>query len=134
MRSALGRVHALLAWAFVASIVVQVLLAGLALAELGGSGDFGTHVGFGYFGVGIVALALLLSAVVARRPRRDVGIAAGLFVLYLVQTALPGFRGSLPGVAALHPLNAMVLFVGSIWYARRTWSATRRVGSPDAER
>ncbi len=36
MRPILRRLHVGLAWLFVAAIVVQVLLAGLALAELGG--------------------------------------------------------------------------------------------------
>ena len=46
-----------------------------------------------------------------------------IFVLYVVQTLLPSAKGSVPFVAALHPLNAMVLFTLSIWYARHTWPA-----------
>ncbi|HXU84297.1 MAG TPA: DUF6220 domain-containing protein [Verrucomicrobiae bacterium] len=119
----LERVHAAVAGLFVVAIVVQVFLAGAALANLGGSGNFSTHMEFGYTWIGIVALALLVTALVARRPRRDVGIVAAIFVLYVVQTMLPGARTSAPWIAALHPVNALFLFALAVWYARRTWRA-----------
>lgn len=133
----LRRLHAIAAVAFVASIVVQVVLAGLALVELGGSGDFSSHIAFGYEAVGLAAIALLLTAFIARRPRRDVLVTVGLFVQYIVQTSLPSLRSSIPAVAALHPLNAMLLFVFAAWYARRAWRAAftpvMRAGSAGVE-
>lgn len=119
---ALVRLHAAAAVVFVAAIVVQVVLAGLAIANLGGSGDFSTHIEFGYTWVGLAGLAVVLTALAARRPRREVGITLGLLALYIVQTALPAAKASMPFVAALHPLNAMILFGLAAWYARRTWS------------
>ena len=88
----LNRVHAAVAALFVAMIVIQVFLAGAALSSLGGSGDFGTHIEFGYTWVGIAALVLVVTALVARRPRRDVGISVGILVLYIVQTLLPAAK------------------------------------------
>jgi hypothetical protein len=117
----LRRLHAIAAVVFVAAIVVQVFLAGLAIANLGGSGDFSTHVEFGYTWVGLAALALLVTAIVARPGRRDVAISAGILVLYIVQTLLPQARASIPAIAAVHPLNAMVLFALATWYARHAW-------------
>jgi hypothetical protein len=119
----LERVHAAVAGLFVVAIVVQVFLAGAALANLGGSGNFSTHIDFGYTWIGIAALALLVTALVARRPRRDVGIVAAIVVLYVVQTILPSARTSTPWIAALHPVNALFLFGLAAWYARRTWRA-----------
>ncbi len=119
----LQRVHVAAAVVFVAAIIVQVFLAGTALAQLGGSGDFAAHAEFGYTWVGFAALAVVVTALLARRPRRDVLACVGLVVLYIVQTALPSARGSMPAIAALHPLNAMVLFVVAIWYARHAWLA-----------
>src|SRR5207244_2719896 len=58
-----------------------------------------------------------------RRTRRDIGIAVGLLVLYIVQTMLPNARMSAPWIAALHPVNALFLFGLAVWYARRTWRA-----------
>ena len=72
----LQRVHVAAAVLFVAAIVLQVFLAGSAIANLGGSGSFSTHVEFGYTGIG-----------------------------------------------ALHPVNALLLFAVSAWYARRAWQA-----------
>ena len=92
----LERLHAAVAALFVVAIVVQVFLAGAALANLGGSGNFETHIAFGYTWIGIAALALLLTAIAARRPRREVGITLALLVLYVVQTVLPNFRSSAP--------------------------------------
>lgn len=121
MRSLLRELHAVAAWLFVGTVVVQVFLAGAALANLGGTGNFTTHIEFGYSAVGLAALANLLTAAAARLPRGDVGVAFGLLVLYIIQTALPQFRGSIQWVAALHPVNAMLLFGLSVWYARRAW-------------
>ena len=119
---ALVRLHAAAAVVFVVAIVVQVVLAGLAIANLGGSGDFSTHIEFGYTWVGLSGLALVLTALAARRRRREVVITLALLILYIVQTLLPSAKGSLPFLAALHPLNAMILFVLAIWYARRMWA------------
>ena len=117
----LERLHAAVAALFVVAIVVQVFFAGAALANLGGSGNFATHIDTG---IGIAALAVLVTAIAARRPRREVGIALVLLVLYIVQTVLPGYRSSTPWVAALHPVNALFLFALAAWYARRAWRAT----------
>jgi hypothetical protein len=112
--------HAWLAWAFVAAIVIQVFLAGLAIPQLGGNGNFETHLEFGY-AIGFVALALVVAAAAARVGRRRMLQAVGILVLYIIQTILPNLDPGLSIAAALHPLNAMFLFVLSIWYARQAW-------------
>ena len=113
------RIHAFAAGLFVAALVVQVFLAGASIAELGGSGSFATHIEFGYTWVGLAALLLLITVFVARRPRREVGWVVGIVVLYIVQTLLPAFRASVPAVAFLHPVNAVLLTVVSVSYLRR---------------
>ena len=120
----LFRVHALAAWAFVLGIAIQVFLAGAAIVQLGGSGNFATHIEFGYTGLGILVLALLVTALVARRPRGEIGIVVGLLILYVVQTSLPYARTSIPAIAALHPVNALLLFGGATTYAIRAWRAS----------
>ena len=123
MNRRLLQVHAAAAWLFVAAIVVQVFLAGAAITQLGGSGTFASHIDFGYTWVGLAALAVVVTAVIARAGRRAILISLGLLLLYVVQTSLPYARDSIPAVAALHPVNAMLLFVLSIWYGRRAWRA-----------
>lgn len=130
MRQAFRLLHAIAAWAFVAAIVVQVFLAGAALSQLGGSGIFATHIDFGYTVVGLAALAVLLTALLAGASRRDIGVSFLLLVLYVVQTSLPYARESIPAVAALHPVNAMLLFGLATWYAMRTWRARGVTSTP----
>jgi hypothetical protein len=115
------RLHVAAAVLLVAAIVVQVFLAGAAIANLGGSGDFASHREFGYTWVGLASLAVVLTALAARRPRSDVGIVIGVLALYIFQTMLPNARASAPWVAALHPVNALFLFSIAAWYARRMW-------------
>jgi len=103
--------HLVSAWLFVAGVLLQGYLAGSALAQLGGSGDFGTHIEFGYTLMGILAIAVLVLALAGRFPRAQVGWSALLFVLYVVQTILPSGRESSPAIAALHPVNAMIMLV-----------------------
>jgi hypothetical protein len=129
MRSVFRRVHAAAAVLLVVGLVVQVFLAGAALTELGGTGDFRFHEDFGYSVLGILTLTVLLTAVAARSERRDVGTAFAVLLLYVVQTSLPGFRASQPALAALHPVNALLLFALSAWYARRAWTM-RRAAAP----
>jgi hypothetical protein len=117
----LRTIHGVVAWAVVAAIVVQVWLAGSAIPQLGGDGSFRNHVDFGYL-IGLFILILLVVAVVARAGRRRIGQAAGLVVLYVIQTSLPYMDEGLPAAAALHPVNALVMFGLAIWYARTVWN------------
>lgn len=116
----LRQVHAFLAWGFVASLVAQVFLAGLAIPQLGGNGSFVTHREFGYL-IGPVTLALLIAAIAARAGRRRILQAAGLLALYVVQSFLPYMDPALPFAAALHPVNALVMFLLGVVYARQVW-------------
>jgi hypothetical protein len=119
------RLHAWAAVLWVVALVVQVFLAGQAIANLGGSGDFSTHLGVGYT-IGIIQLAALILAFPAGLPRRDIGISAGILVL---QTVLPPLKSVSPVLVALHPVNALLLFAVSAWYARHAWQAA---GEPSA--
>lgn len=114
-------VHAIVAVVFVVAILVQVFLAGAALLQLGGNGDFRTHVDFGYTEVGLAALAVVVTAFLARVGRRRILLSVALLVLYIVQTLLPVAKSSLPAIAALHPVNAMLLFALATWFAWTAW-------------
>lgn len=121
MQAMLRQVHAWVAWIFVGSIVVQVFLAGLAIPQLGGNGNFETHLEFGYYAIGLVVLALVITAVVARVGQRRILQAVGLLVLYVIQTILPNLDPGLSIAAALHPVGALILFGLAVWYARQVW-------------
>jgi hypothetical protein len=123
----LRQVHGVTAWVYVASIVVQVFLAGAAIPQLGGNGSFESHRYVGY-GVGVISLALVLTAVAARLGRRRIGQSLGLLALYVVQSLLPFLDPGLPAAAALHPVNALLMFGLGLMYARAVW----REGAPIA--
>jgi len=112
------QIHALVAWLLVASILVQVWLAGAAIPQLGGSGNFETHRNVGY-GIGLITLALFLTALPSGLGRRRILQSLGVLGLYIVQSSLP-YMGT-NAIEALHPVNAIVMFVVSLLYARAVW-------------
>jgi len=118
MQSIMRQVHAGVAWLLLGSIVVQVWLAGLAIPQLGGTGSFATHRDVGYL-IGAIALALLLTALPTGLGRRRILQSLGILGLYIVQSSLP-YIGAAP-IEALHPLNAVVMVVVSLVYARAVW-------------
>ena len=120
MTSLVRQVHAGLAWLFVAAVLVQVWLAGAAIPQLGGDGSFEDHRNLGYL-IGVVNLGIVIAAIAARAGRRRIGQAVGLLVLYVIQSSLPYMDPALPFAAALHPVNALVMFWLGILYARQAW-------------
>lgn len=118
MQPLLRQVHAAVAWLLVGSIVVQVWLAGTAIPQFGGTGNFETHRNVGYL-IGLVALVLVLTAIPTGLGRRRILQSLGILGLYIVQSSLP-YMG-VNAIEALHPVNAAVMFVVSLVYARAVW-------------
>jgi hypothetical protein len=115
IRTTAARIHPWLAGLFALGVLVQAFLAGAALPQLGGSGDFGAHRDVGYTAMGILALIVLIVGGISRSSRLQIWGSIGLFVLYVVQTVLPTLAGSQPTLAALHPVNAVLLFGLAAW-------------------
>jgi hypothetical protein len=105
------RVFPWLAWVYVAGLVFQVFLAGLAVFN--DPATFSVHVEFGQKVIGLLTLLLPIVAWVGRLP--FVRLSVGILLFYLLQTGLPEVRASYPVVAALHPVLALGLF----WLAVR---------------
>jgi len=118
VQSVARQLHAWVAWLLVGSIVVQVWLAGMAIPQLGGTGNFETHRNVGY-AIGLVTLVLLLTALPSGLGRRRIVQSLGILGLYIVQSSLP-YMG-MNAIEALHPVNAVVMFVVSLVYARAVW-------------
>jgi hypothetical protein len=106
MASSSHRVYLWSAWAFLASVVLQVFFIGLYLFA---GYDLGPHF-LGALIVTIVSLVVLVVSFAARLDTRSKQLAGALFVLVIVQGILPNMKDSIPIVAALHPVNALVLF------------------------
>lgn len=108
----------LLAWLFAGCIAVQVFFAGLAI--FAGPSWWSVHTTFVHL-IEVLPLLMLIAAVVGRLPARAkwLSIAALLLIgLQFVLVELP-----IPGVAALHPVNALLIFGLAASLAR--WSSPR---------
>jgi hypothetical protein len=120
---------AVFAWLFFVSVVYQVFLAGLGLL---GGGDMTNHVGFGYM-LPLVAILLFLVALVAHPDKRTFRLTLLLMVLTIIQTTLPPLRDEVPVLAALHPVNALLIFWLALTIAQRATALARtRAVTPDA--
>jgi Family of unknown function (DUF6220) len=90
---------------FLASVVVQVFLIGLYLFA---NGNLDWHRGFALVPT-VLSLVPLVAAFGARLATRSKQWSAALFVATFIQGALPSLKGSVPIVAALHPVNALLM-------------------------
>jgi hypothetical protein len=100
---------------FVVGVIFQVYLAGVGLF---GAGDMEGHIGFGFLLSLIPVLPLVLSWP-ARAGGRTAGLCAVLLVVTFIQTSLPSLRDGAPLVAALHPVNALLVLGLGVVIARR---------------
>jgi hypothetical protein len=115
---------ALLAWVFVALTVVQVYLAGTAVAQLGGTNDFGTHQAVGFV-ILLVALVQLVLAFASKLGLRMTGGSALLLLMMIAQSALVHLNST--SLAALHPLNGFLVAVLGLFIA---WRALGYIRAP----
>jgi hypothetical protein len=116
---------------FLVAVVVQVFLAGMGLSGLGGRG-MATHIDFGYT-ISLAPVVPLILTWPARAGRTTAILCAALLADAFVQTLLPLARDDVPFVAALHPVNALLLFGLSVIVARRAVALARGSGSAASE-
>lgn len=122
------RAHLVVAWAFVAGLVIQVFLAGRGVFE--SAERFKDHAGWGYT-IGLLPLILLVLAAIGRLGRRQVIYGAAMFGMFILQSILVALRESQPTVAALHPVNGFAILLVAIFCAREAWASREvRAGSP----
>lgn len=108
LRSFARSAYLIVVWVFVACLVVQLFLAGLGV--FAGYQNFITHRDFGYL-FGLLVLPLVVFAALARLPRRFVLLSLLILVLFAMQSVLLLFRTDAPSVAALHPLNGVLILL-----------------------
>jgi hypothetical protein len=117
MTRALRIVYVALAWLYLAGLVAVAFAAGLGLLVPGSSMDL--HREAGYI-LHLAPILLLLAAWGARVGRPTIWWVVALSVSGLIQPILPILRESVPFLAALHPLNAMLLFYLALTVAWRS--------------
>ena len=105
MRNGLSKAYSGVGYLVALLTVVQFFLAGLGIF---GASSFEAHEGLGFILHGITLIVFLL-AIAGPRTGRDIGLGLGLLVIATVQVALPEMRGDAPGLAALHPVVALII-------------------------
>jgi hypothetical protein len=112
-----------LLWAFLAGLMYQVFLAGLGFFDK--KAGFGGHGALGWT-LHVVPVLLIVVGGLARVGWRLIGWNALLLLLVGVQPFLPGMRGSAPWLAALHPVNAVLIVLVTLALARRVTTFVQR--------
>ena len=114
---------AIVAWLFVGGVLYQVFLAGIGLFNPGVD-QFSAHRGFGWM-LHLAPLLVLLFGWAAHPGRGTMWLLAALFMLVLFQPFLPSARVDSPMVAALHPVNAVLIFWLGMTIALRATALAR---------
>ena len=114
---------AIVAWLFVAAIVVQVFLAGVGLF-VRGFDTFSYHRALGWL-LHLGPLVVILFAWGAHPGRTTMWLSGLLILLVGIQPFLPAMRDDLPFVAALHPVNALAIFAVALVIALRATTLAR---------
>jgi len=109
--------HLVVASLVLAGIIAQPFLIGLVLFGAVDSADLHTIVGYSLFEFGVPAL--LITALLARLPKREMLFTLLLMVDIFVQILLVNLRDTSSVLAALHPLNAFALLLIAITVVRR---------------
>lgn len=118
---------AVIAFVFAGCVVIQVFLAGLSLFASGT--HWADHRAFGSV-IALPPLSLPVLAAAGRLPFRLVALAALILPLYALQFVF--VHAGVGALAALHPVNALLLFSLSITVGRRI--ARHAAPSPGASR
>ena len=117
-------------WLFLAAIVVQVYFAGLMLFGQEGGRDL--HEATGWI-LGLVGALFLILPALARAGGATVVLGVVLTVITYFQPYPTFARDTSPIIAALHPVNALLIFTLSVALIRRATVLVRiEHGAPAA--
>jgi hypothetical protein len=120
-------IYAGLFWVISAALVVQFFLAGWGVFAFAGIPPFDPHRALGDL-IGIAILLGIPLAFAARVPWRTTGINFGLFVLMFIQGTL-AFAPQ-RGIAALHVVNAVLIFGVTLLLTREATTIARSARAP----
>jgi hypothetical protein len=111
-----------IAGVFLAAIVVQVFFAGLML--FGQQGGTALHVNTGYI-LGTAGALFVIVPALARAGRTAIVLGIILAFVTFFQGSLALARDTSPLIAALHPVNALLIFTLALVLSRRALTLVR---------
>lgn len=114
----------LVAWLFAIGTVIQVYLAGQGVFATGFNFELHRNVGYIF---GLLPLVLIVLSLAGRMPRLVLLASALLLGLMILQSVLVRLPGIDPNIAAIHPVNGMLIVGLAFWLAIST---LRNVRSP----
>ena len=116
------------AWLYAVCILVQVFLAGLSTGLLGAEPQrWSDHVSFGQM-IGTLPILLVIFALVGRVSILTIVLSVAIFFLYGLQ--YPFANTNTSAVAALHAVNALVMF----WITTQIAQQAQRMVFPGTAR
>ena len=131
--TAIGRyLYLVFSWVFVAGVIYQVYLTGLAaVAKTQG---WGPHIEMGHT-LALPLLGMALTMYLGRLPGKVKVFTWLLFLTYILQVyvLVIFLRRSAPYLAALHPVLALVDFTIGIWLAVQALKSLRSAGASKEE-
>jgi hypothetical protein len=116
-------IFVVLASLFAACVVAQVFIAGMAVFV--NPLNWRWHTTFIHV-FEFLPLLMLIISFVGRLPAAQRWQCAALFLLIVVQYFTANVAASLPFAAALHPVNALLIFWMATWLLSRAWRYTFR--------
>lgn len=128
-RRAARMAYLVVAWVFVACLLVQVFLAGMGVFV--GTEKFSAHTEFGR-AFGWLTLILIALAIIGRLGWRRIWLSVLVFALFVLQSVFVALRDTVPVVSALHPVNGFLILWISIWLAQRATRELRNRADDDA--
>jgi hypothetical protein len=111
-----------LVWLYLAGILGQTFLAGLALFTP--ERDFELHRNLGYL-LHLAPIGLLIVALAGRVGREIITWTVALLIVQGIQPLLPMLRDDMPWAAALHPVLVLAIFWLGLTLGLKAWRLFR---------
>ena len=110
-------VYMIFSWLFMVGVLVQVFFAGMTVVA--GQMGWDNHIGLGHT-LALPLLVMLVTAYLGKLPGRMKRLTWLLFAVYILQADVLIFmRASVPVLAAVHPVLALVDFALGLSLARK---------------
>lgn len=121
-------VYAVLAWLFVAGVMVQVFFAGMTVVAR--QWPWTNHINLGH-SLAAPLLLMLVTMYLGKLPGRMKRLTWLLFAVYVLQADVLIFlRAAAPALSALHPVLALVDFALGLVLAREATAVVRAGEAP----